>query len=195
MGQELRLIVDRVRAEAKIKGHGTLSGLIIYTLNEVLREYTARRRFAQLYVVSEPIAQTAGGTFPIPEDLQHLQKDYFYFSENGDLASNSYGLYYGGDFRGNTAGLPQRIQRIGNNLLVYPYDDITASGRIYINYWRYPLEMTAPTQEFELEEIQATVVKETIARISRQGDFDVLALYIKEAARSYSASYGVDAQR
>lgn len=195
MAQTLQVMVDRVRAEAKVKGSDTLVGFIIYIINEVLQEYTARRRFDQLRVVSHPIARTADGTFPLPANLQALQRDYIYFSEDGDYEDNSYGLLYAGDFRGNSAGLPNRIQRVGNNLLVYPYGDLTADSRIYINYWRKPTELLLPSDVLEIEELQATVLKESIARVSRHSDSDVFTAYVRDAARSYAASFGVDAQR
>lgn len=188
-------MVDRIRAEARLKGKDTLVGLIIYTLNEVLQEYTARRRFDQLYLPNTPLTRTSNGTFALPSNLQVLQKDRVYFSEDGNLADNSYGLLYAGDFRGSSDGLPNRIQRVGNNLLVYPYSDVTSASRLYINYWRFPLTMMLPFDQLEIEELQATVIKETAARMSRHSDTESFSLQMKDAMRSYAASFGVDSQR
>jgi hypothetical protein len=196
MATQLREILDRIRMEAGIKGPDTLAGFLIHTFNAVVKEYTARRRFDQLFMARAALGPSGPGSglFALPIDLQVLQKKDFYFNVDGNY-EEAYPLYYSGDFIGSSSGLPNRVFREGSNLRVYPFSDTTVNSLLFYNYWRYPNPLTGYTSTLELPELEETVIKECIARVSRQGSTDLSAQYIREANRSYMASFGVDAQR
>lgn len=196
MATPLRDLMDRIRAEARIKGPDTLVGLIITIFNATAREYTARRRFPQLYVAQHEIVAVGAGQnlFNLPANLQVLQKDNIYYSEDGNV-DTAYGLLLTtSNYIGSIEGQPNRIQRVGNTLQVFPYSDVAATSSIFINYWRFPTALAGYADIFEIDELEETIVKETIARVSRLSDSDVSAQFITEANRSYSASFGVNPQ-
>lgn len=192
----LRDLISRISAEAKLKGNDTFVGLIIHTFNEVQREYTARRRFDVLKKPFTPIAPLADGqpTFLIPADLQVLQKDSIRFSEQGPM-EDAYLLNFGGAVYGSPYGYPRVIYREGSNFKVFPYTEIHALSTLFIDYWRFPINLSGYASYCEIPELEPVIIKETIGRLSRQGSSDVSLQYVKEAQRSYMASFGVDPQR
>lgn len=193
----LRDIMDRVRAEAKLDGPDTHVGLIITTLNEVYRTYTARRRFDQLYKPYTPLVALGAGapSFTLPADLQVLQKDNISISLDGAFDAR-YALFWKGERYGSEEGQPRSVVQRGNVLDVYPYSDVEDASLLYINYWRIPNPLLTYTQTFEIPELEPVVVRETISVLARQGaSTNLSAEYLKDAERHYRASFGVDPQR
>lgn len=196
MGTPLRTLLDRIRADAGIRGPDTMVGLMIETINAVTREYTGRRRFDQLYMNAVELAPVApgSGVFNLPADLQVLQKDNAFYSEDG-VYENANGLLFSTSFIGSSDGQPNRIQRIGNTLSVWPFSDVVADSRVYINYWRHAVPIANYADTIEIEELEETILHETVARIARHTSTKVVAIAKGEAKDSYGASFGVDAQR
>ena len=192
----LRDMMDRVRFEAHIRGADTLTGAIIQTLNGVLREYTGRRRFDVLFMPDTALAPigAGNGTFNLPADLQSLQKNGFQFTREGDFA-DAYPIRYSTDFYGTNDGWPNRLRRVGNTIVAYPYSDITTDSRVYINYWRFPITLSTLSQSFEIPELEECVILQTASRIARIDNSSLASDLSNRAKEAYMASFGPDPQR
>lgn len=183
----LRRLQEFIRFEAGIQGTDTLTGFINMVLNEVLREYTALDQYQELKVINASLNPTAlnAPTFNLPDTLQHFIPTSVRYSDDGDI-ENAVGLYEG-DVSGDMEGTPFRFARVNNQIVVYP-QTVGSTATLFIDYYRFPVEMVAPTDVFPLPIIETTVKTEAVARLSRLSSSDKSEAFQRDAKKSFSKS-------
>jgi hypothetical protein len=126
---------EEIGFTAGIPDIDALGGWFDYELRSIVDEYTAITKYDDLYVNDVPLSITS--TASLPMDLQHLDEANVRFMK-GDMDHVSY--LTKGDFVGPNVGPPEFFQRTFNQsqltLNFYPYDEISLSDRVIINYWR-----------------------------------------------------------
>lgn len=188
-------IITQVRAEAKVKGSAAFTGFIIVTWNRIAKEYAQRRKFPELFSPGTVLSPVGLGptytTYNLPVETLHVDKDSVRFTEDGDVTL-SYPLLWSTRRIGVATGFPNRVMQIGQTLVTFPYESVTADSRLIVDVWVAPTVLAAPQDEFNVPTIESTVLREVIAYVSRHTDSDVSDKYIRDAARVYAGTWAVD---
>lgn len=181
-------MVNWIRFEAQIIGPDTFTGYIQNLINAILREYTGKLFYQELFM--DHVALTNPGSsiqnWILPDDVQHWLPDQVYFSEGGsyDVART---LYSGPLGRVNS-GPPFRYIRAGNVLRTWPYEGTTTSSLIWINYYRYPTLLDSDAEVFPIVSLEETVKKMAAARLARYAKTDRSKALKADGMESYNAA-------
>lgn len=190
----LKQILDQVRADAGIKGANSLTGLIITQWNRIAREYTARRKYPELF---QPglLASPSGvndNVFLLQNNVQHLIFDSVSFTEGGDPVER-YPILKSARWLGPTTGLPQRYIWKGGAVEVFPYESIdSANSRLVYDAYVYPQPLVAASDVWSIPALESTILHEVVAMVSRQTDSDIMTSEMRNVERSYSASWAIE---
>lgn len=183
---------DQIRFEAKIPGIETMDGFIESVIQEEARSITALIKYDELFVSDEELTLTAAlATIALPTDLQHLDASNVRFVQDNDTLHQTT-LRVRRNFRIENDGSPYYFTRTGTSLNLFPYSDITATDKIRINYWRYPVTLSTLELDDDIgpEVILPELKARSIARLLTFSDPKQIGIYKQFALEKRSASIG-----
>lgn len=163
----LKRLRDLIRKQAGIKGHDTEIGWIDAIINSRLVAMTARHQYPEMLLVDQSIVAVGvnNPVFPLPTNLQHFLEDSIRYSVDGDL-EDSYPLQRSDSTPGSADSPPFRFYRAGANITMWP-QQIGATDRIWLNYYKRPTVLVADADVFPIESLIEVIRLETVSVVAR----------------------------
>jgi len=181
---QIRQLVDLVSFEAGILGVQDLGGFIGLTIRELLDAATQAQKYDELYVANSPVALLAAtASVALPADMQHLDQKNIRLSPSGEnirayiLEKASPGL--------RNEGKTQYFFPTSNPLVLqlYPYGEIVAQDKLYINYWKKAPVWATLQEEFVPDVLLQTIKNRAVARVAASAGNPKLLAAAASAAR------------
>jgi hypothetical protein len=152
---------EQVKEEARVKGADNLDGFINTLLNELLVDYAQKNRYFEFLVTNYPITTLAATSgYDLPDDFMSMRL-VRYRTATGWTRT----LHPRSGFVDTPRGsIPRYYENSGNQLMVFPVDDLLAGDTILVDYYKVPDTLT-DADIFPVPRLVPTVKLAAITRV------------------------------
>lgn len=151
----------QVKEEARVKGADNLDGFINTLINELLVDYAQKNRYFEFLVTNYPITTLAATSgYNLPTDFMSMRL-VRYRTATGYTRTLHPRSQFVNTPRGSTPGY---YENSGNQLMVYPVDDLQAGDTILVDYYKVP-DTLADADIFPVPRLVPTVKLAAITRV------------------------------
>jgi hypothetical protein len=151
----------QVKQEARVKGSDNLDGFIDVLINELLVDYAQKNRYFEFLVTNYPITTLAAtGSYNLPTDFMSMRL-VRYRTATGYTRTLHPRSGYVDTPRGST---PRYYENSGDQVMVYPVDDLLAGDTILVDYYKVP-DTLADGDVFPVPRLVPTVKLSAITRV------------------------------
>lgn len=158
----LSTLRDQIKQEGRVKGSDNLDGLIDAIVNELLLEYAQKNRYFELLVTNYPVTTIAEtGSYALPNDFMAARLVRYKVERTGYIRT----LNKRGGFIETAVGhQPRWYELAGNEIIIFPVDDLEADNTILIDYYKVPSTLT-DSDTFPISRLVPTIKLEAITRV------------------------------
>jgi hypothetical protein len=151
----------QVKEEARVKGSDNLDGFINTLLNELLVDYAQKNRYFEFLVTNYPITTLAATSgYALPDDFMSMRL-VRYRTATGWTRTLHPRSQFVDTPRGST---PRYYENSGNQLMVFPVEDLLAGDTILVDYYKVP-DTLADADVFPVPRLVPTVKLAAITRV------------------------------
>lgn len=151
----------QVKEEARVKGADNLDGFINTLINELLVDYAQKNRYFEFLVTNYPITTLAATSgYGLPDDFMSMRL-VRYRTATGWTRTLHPRSQFVDTPQGST---PRYYENSGNQLMVFPVDDLLAGDTILVDYYKVP-DTLADADIFPVPRLVPTVKLAAITRV------------------------------
>lgn len=157
----LAVLRDQIKIEGRVKGADNLDLFIDGLVNELLLDYAQKNRYFEFLQTNVPITTLkATGNYDLPDDFMSM-KLVRHRNTNGYTRTLNFRNGFIETANGN---LPRWYELAGNQLVIFPVDNLVADETLLIDYYKVPETLTA-NDIFPVSRLLPTVKLEAISRV------------------------------
>lgn len=157
----LAVLRDQIKVEARVKGSDNLDPFINATVNELLLDYAQKNRYFEFLQTNVPITTLeATGNYDLPDDFMDM-KLVRHRNTNGYMRTLN---RRNGFIETANGSLPRWYELAGNQLVIFPVDDLVADETLLLDYYKVPETLT-DNDPFPVSRLLPTVKLAAISRV------------------------------
>lgn len=157
----LAVLRDQIKTESRVKGADNLDSYIDAVINELLLDYAQKNRYFELLQTNVPVTTLAAtGNYNLPGDFMDM-KLVRHRNTNGYIRTIN---RRNGYIETANGSLPRWYELAGNQLVIFPVDDLVANETLLLDYYKVPNTLTA-NDPFPISRLLPTVKLATISRV------------------------------
>lgn len=158
----LAILRDQIKIEARVKGADNLDAFIDATINELLLDYAQKNRYFEFLVTNSPVTTVlATSGYTLPTDFMNIRLVRYRQTSTGYTRT----LEPRSSFVNTPNGrLPRYYDLAGNQIQVFPFDDLPEGDILLIDYHKIPDTLTGASV-FPVPRLLPSVKLDTIHRV------------------------------
>ncbi len=154
-------LVTQIKREARLSGSTDLDDYIKTLINELLLDYCSNNQYFELLQLNIPLI-TAAATTSYPLPIDYLQGSRVQYKPASGITRT---LYLRNSFLGQPLGsVPRFYQIAGNQISIYPFDDVVNNETILLDYYKAPDTLSADGDLFPIPKLIAPLKQRAIYR-------------------------------
>jgi hypothetical protein len=157
----LAVLRDQIKQEGRVKGSDNLDSFIDGVVNELLLDYAQKNRYFEFLVTNVAITTlTATGTYDLPADFMSMRLVRYRNTSGYTRTLNARPPF----IETAVGTLPRWHEIAGDQIVIFPVDDLPAAETLLIDYFKVPDTLTA-NDPFPVPRLLPTVKLQAISRV------------------------------
>lgn len=155
-------IRNQIKIESRVKGADNLDAAIDLIVNQLLLEYAQKNRYFEFLVTNSPITTSLStGSYDLPEDYMNMR--LVRYRQTPTLYTRT--LHPRSGFINTASGRhPRYYEVVGNQIEVFPFDDLPANDVVLLDYYKIPETLVA-ADPFPIPRLLPTLLRDAIHRV------------------------------